>query len=177
MCPPATSRLIRRSRIGLWESCRKPRRRRLSSPKVERLCADYRPPVTISNRRRMWRAGASVELRGRAVEVHSYRNAVMGSTRSARTAGASVARSATPLRTPTTARKAVGSDALSPGTRNIASGRVAKNASARPMSIPAPAIAKVCRHTMPKILPGVAPRATRRPISRVRRETEYKTTP
>ena len=63
------------------------------------------------------------------------------------------------------------------GVRNMASGRTAKMESPSPIPIPTAVSEALCPSTNFRMPPGVAPNATRRPISRMRRLTEYKRTP
>jgi hypothetical protein len=107
----------------------------------------------------------------------SYRNATIGSTRNARSAGPSVATTATTPSTATTVTNVAGSDGLNSGTRNIASGFVAKMEIPSPIASPIASSPKLSHATIRSTAARSAPRATLSPISRVRRATEYASTP
>src|SRR5215472_4780188 len=92
-------------------------------------------------------------------ERYSCLRAVTGSTRRARTAGVTVANTATLARIATTAANVAGSDGRRPGTRNIATGRVTSNASASPIVRPTPVRLKLLRQIVRNTCDGAAPSA------------------
>src|SRR6185437_8766156 len=114
---------------------------------------------------------------GRASAViHSARSAMMGSIRVARRAGMYAASNATTNRSAVTAAYVAGSLVLTPNTIDRIK-RVSAYAATPPTMTPTAAVTTACRKTDPRTFDGLAPSAMRTPSSRVRRATEYASTP
>src|SRR5262249_5461349 len=107
---------------------------------------------------------------------YSWRRAAKGSTRHARIAGTQAARTVITSIVPAqAASNEGGGEAVAGRTRE--STRTAVTEMASPAMLPAATSSAASRATIARILPEPEPSATRIPISRVRRETEYARTP
>src|SRR5215831_14498458 len=107
---------------------------------------------------------------------YSWRRAAKGSTRHARIAGTQAARTVITIIVPA-------QTASNEEDREAADGKTRETTRAAIIAIPTPAMlpaamnSAASRATIARILPEPEPSATRIPISRVRRETEYARTP
>src|SRR6266850_700731 len=113
---------------------------------------------------------------GLGAKFYSYRSETIGSTRIARRAGIQQARQPTIRISAAPAENVHGSLDFTP-YNSLAITRTAPSAPAAPSAAPHARRVSPCPMTIRSTSAGPAPNAIRTPISRVRRATEYDTTP
>jgi Type I phosphodiesterase / nucleotide pyrophosphatase len=128
---------------------------------------DIAPTVATLLGLRMEGLEGRVLTEAAAIGGYSVRSATSGSTFEARQAGTALARSATIPSNSGTTMNVCRSRGCTP-YRSVTISPVIANASTRPTAMPVMASTRPCRRTSPRISRGLAPIATRTPISRVR---------